>query len=117
MATTNKDILERLEEIEGKLPNGDLEDLKRSMIALSADQKDHADQMNKVYEDVLEIKDKLLNPEDGLVVRVNKNTYWRKQLNPNEFKELLGFRNNVTKALWVVYAAVVGLIAQLFFSE
>ena len=115
MATTNKDILERLEEIEGKLPNGDLEDLKRSMIALSADQKDHADQMNKVYEDVLEIKDKLLNPEDGLVVRVNKNTYWRRELDADEFKAMIRWKQAMTHAMWISYSALLGILIKIIF--
>ena len=65
---TNKDIIQRLECIEGRLPNGELKE---------------------IHENVKEIKDILLDPEDGLIVRVNKNTYWRRQLDADEFKALL----------------------------
>ena len=59
MAITNKEICERLECIEAKLPNGELKE---------------------IHENVKEIKAILLDPEDGLIVRVNKNTFWRKEL-------------------------------------
>ena len=65
---TNKDILERLESIENKLPNGELEEM-HGMIN--------------------EIKEILLDPEDGIIVRVNKNTFWRKEIDADEFNALI----------------------------
>ena len=65
---TNKDILQRLESIESKLPNGELEEM-HGMIK--------------------EIKEILLDPEDGIIVRVNKNTFWRKEIDADEFKALI----------------------------
>ena len=91
---TNKDILQRLESIENKLPNGELEEM-HGMIK--------------------EIKEILLDPEDGIIVRVNKNTYWRKQINIQEIEELKNFKQNVTHALWGVYTLVLGVIAKLIF--
>ena len=93
---TNKDILERLESIENKLPNGELEEM---------------------HEMIKEIKEVLLDPEDGIIVRVNKNTYWRKQINIQEIEELKSFKNNVIKALWGIYTVVLGIIAKLMFWE
>ena len=93
---TNKDILQRLESIEDKLPNGELEEM-HGMIK--------------------EIKEILLGPEDGIIVRVNKNTYWRKQINIQEIEELKSFKNNVIKALWGIYTVVLGIIAKLIFWE
>ena len=91
---TNKDILQRLESIESKLPNGELEEM-HGMIK--------------------EIKEILLDPEDGIIVRVNKNTYWRKQINVQEIEELKNFKKNVTHALWGIYTIMVGVIAKLIF--
>ncbi len=91
---TNKDILQRLESIESKLPNGELEEM-HGMIK--------------------EIKEILLDPEDGIIVRVNKNTYWRKQINIQDIEELKNFKSNVTHALWGVYTLVLGVIAKLIF--
>lgn len=116
MATTNKELLERLLEIEKKLPNGELEELKIHLNTLSSEQKEHATKMEEVHRDVTELKYKLLDPEEGLVVKTNKNTYWRKQVNPENVKDLLQFRNNVTKALWILFTAIVGICAQLIFG-
>ena len=91
---TNKDILERLESIESKLPNGELEEM-HGMIK--------------------EIKEILLDPEDGIIVRVNKNTFWRKEIDADEFKALIRWKQSINSALYVVYTAVVGIILKLIF--
>ena len=110
---TNKEILKRLEGIEKKLPNGELKELQVQFSKLAANQQDHAEKMDQVYVDVSEVKERLLNPEDGLVVRINKNTYWRRQVNPEDVKDLLSFKSNVTKAVWILFAAVVGILVKL----
>jgi len=93
---TNTDIIEKLECMEIRLPNGELQ---------------------QIQEDIRDIKEILLDPEDGLVVRVNKNTYWRKQVDVDDIKELKSFKSTVTKALWVVYAAVIGLISKILWGD
>ena len=93
---TNKDIIKKLECVETKLMSGELEE---------------------IHETVKEIKEVLLDPEDGIIVRVNKNTYWRKQINIQEIEELKSFKDNVTKALWGIYTVVLGIIAKLIFWE
>ena len=91
---TNKDIIEKLQCVESRLTNGELEEM-HGMIK--------------------EIKEVLLDPEDGIIVRVNKNTYWRKQINIQDIEELKNFKQNVTHALWGVYTLVLGVIAKLIF--
>ena len=102
---TNKDILKKLDCVETKLMNGELEE---------------------IHQTVKEIKEVLLDPEDGLIVRVNKNTYWRKALTESEtnfdsvkddVKDLNSFKNNVTKAMWIIYTAVSGLIIKLIWGD
>ena len=93
---TNTDIIEKLECMEIRLPNGELQ---------------------QIQDDIRDIKEILLDPEDGLVVRVNKNTYWRKQVDVDDIKELKNFKSTVTKALWVVYAAVIGLISKILWGD
>ena len=93
---TNKDILKKLDCVENKLMNGELEE---------------------IHQTVKEIKEVLLDPEDGIIVRVNKNTYWRKQINIQDIEELKSFKNNVTKALWVIYSTIIGIIVKLIFWE
>ena len=94
MAITNKEICERLDCIEKKMPNGELKE---------------------IHENVKEIKQILLDPEDGLIVRVNKNTYWRRELDADEFKALLRWKQSVTHAMWIVYSAVLGILVKLIF--
>jgi len=91
---TNKDILQRLESIENKLPNGELEEM---------------------HEMIKEIKEILLDPEDGIIVRVNKNTFWRKEIDSDEFKALVRWKQTINSALYVVYTALVGIILKLIF--
>jgi len=82
-------------------------------------------------EDVKEINDKLdrlmvklLDPDNGFVVRVNKNTermdkrdielpMWLGNL--EEFKQMQRWKSNVTKALWGLYGTVIGYIIKLIF--
>ena len=91
---TNKDLLKKLDCVESKLMNGELEE---------------------IHETVIEIKEVLLDPEDGIIVRINKNTYWREQIDIQEIKELMNFKSNVTHALWGVYTLVLGIIAKIIF--
>ena len=94
MAITNKEICERLECIEQRLPNGELLEM---------------------HENIKEIKAILLDPEDGIIVRVNKNTYWRRQVDTDEFKAIVRWKQGVTHALWISYSALVGIIIKIVF--
>ncbi len=94
MAITNREIIEKLECLDAKFENGEIE---------------------QIHQVVKEIKEILLDPEDGVIVRVNKNTYWRKQINVQEIEELKNFKKNVTHALWGIYTIVIGVIAKLIF--
>ena len=94
MAITNKEIIEKLDCLEARVSGNELQE---------------------IHQVVNEIKEILLDPEDGLIVRVNKNTYWRQQLDADEFKALLRWKQSVTHAMWVVYSAVIGIIVKLIF--
>ena len=93
---TNKDIIERLNCIEQKISS---------------------EQLDEISQTVKEIKEILLDPEDGLIVRVNKNTYWRRQIDTRDIQELKTFKQNVTTALWGVYTLVLGLISKVVFWD
>ena len=91
---TNKHIVERLECIEKRMPNGELKEM---------------------HENIKEIKEILLDPEDGIIVRVNKNTYWRRELDADEFKFLLRWKQNINHAMWISYSALIGIIIKIIF--
>ena len=94
MSITNKEICERLQCIEQRLPNGELLEM---------------------HENIKEIKAILLDPEDGIIVRVNKNTYWRRGLDADEFKALIRWKQNINHAMWISYSALLGIIIKLIF--
>jgi len=94
MAITNKEICERLQCIEQRLPNGEL---------------------LEIHENVKEIKQILLDPEDGLIVRVNKNTYWRREIDSDEFKAMVRWKQAMTHAMWISYSALVGILIKIIF--
>jgi len=61
---------------------------------------------------------KLLDPDNGVVSRVNKNTSFRKSYDNNileEFRALQRWKSSVTKALWGLYAAITGWIIKIIF--
>jgi len=94
MAITNKEIIEKLDCLEARYSSG---------------------QLDEIHETVKEIKQILLDPEDGLIVRVNKNTYWRRQVDTDEFKAIVRWKQAMTHAMWISYSALLGIIIKLVF--
>ena len=100
--------------------------MKSIKLQLKAIGQDQAE----IKEDVGMIKKKLLNPEGGVVVRVNKNKEDIEELigytkgflkkcegMENDIKECKKFKNSAHKALWVVYTAIIGLATKLIFFD
>lgn len=119
MAATQKEVLEQiLNEIsvmKTKLPNGELKRMEESVHALK-------DNYSTLKEDVSDIKFTLLNPEDGIIVRVNKNSDWRKDREEKqeyydkivtEFEKMKDWKEGVTKALWIVFTSLIGVIGYI----
>ena len=116
MAITNKEILEEIEFLKKKLPNGEFALLKKSVEDLSGGQ-------NALKSSIRELKQQLLDPDNGVVVRVNRNSDFRKdseQRGPlcqqsfenmeDSVNSILGWKNNVSKALWILFTGIAGLI-------
>lgn len=91
--------------------------MKKDIEMLSKDIKELNEKMDKLMV-------KLLDPDTGLVVRVNKNTdrldakdksmaEWMKDL--EDFREMKKWKSNVTRALWGLYAAVLAWFAKTLF--
>jgi|TARA_R110002020_G_scaffold95901_3_gene229799 hypothetical protein len=72
---------------------GEIKLVKNDMIHLK-------DGQAKMQEDITMIKKVLLNPDNGTVARVNKNTQ---------------FRKSTGKVLWSLWVAVLGIIGKLIF--
>jgi len=122
---TNQQTLNELilvvNELQSKMPNGELTTIKLHLKSICQDQAD-------IKEDVSMIKKKILNPEGGVVVKVNKNTedieeligYTKGFLKKCEgmevdVKECKKFKSGVHKAIWVIYTAIIGLATKLLF--
>jgi hypothetical protein len=112
------EIMSALEVIKKKLPNGELEIIKRSIESLSGDQK-------AIREDLEYFKKRLFNPDDGVIVRINKNTdsIQRTEESIDDLPELKTkldglekWKEGVSKALWIVYTSLVGIILSLIFA-
>jgi len=117
MATSSqKEVLERIlieiAAMKTKLPNGELKRMEESI-------RDLRDNYTTLKEDVSDIKYTLLNPEDGIIVRVNKNTEYRREREDMQdyydkividFEKMKDWKDGVTKALWIVFTSLVGII-------
>ena len=110
-----EEILKALDVIKTKLPNGELEVIKKSIQSLSEDQK-------SIKEDLEYFKKRLFNPDDGVIVRINKNT--DAILRNEEFIEEIPqiknrvdniekWQNGVNKALWIIFTSIAGITLAL----
>jgi hypothetical protein len=68
------------------------------------------------------MKKTLLDPNDGVIVQTNKNTEWREERQKKiemydakvqELNNVVEWKNGVTKALWVAFSAIIGIIAKM----
>jgi hypothetical protein len=121
MANTDpriEEIIKALDIIKTKLPNGELESIKRSIESLSQDQK-------SIKEDLEYFKKRLFNPDDGVIVRINKNTdsilRFEEQLDDipdlkNRIDKMESWQGGVNKALWFIFTTVAGLIIAAIYA-
>ena len=112
------DILDALEVIKGKLPNGELKVIQERIETIEYAQYD-------MKEDLKTIRRQLLDPEDGIVVRVNKNTEYRKLKEESdkefrkvldEHKELMSFKSTATRVLWILFTVIIGIVVSMLFE-
>ena len=57
---------------------------------------------DKMQADLSMIKERLLNPDEGTIARVNKNTQ---------------FRKSTTKVLWSIWIALIGILTKMIFWD
>ncbi len=103
-----KQILDELAVIRKGLPNGELKRIDSNI-----------KQMN---EDISEMKKMLLDPKEGLIVETSKNTEFRMERQAkiayyddqvHELDKLKEWKGGITKALWVGFTAIIGIIFKL----
>jgi len=81
--------------------------------------------LKEMKKDISELKFTLLNPENGVIVKTNKNTEVTKEHEDRiteleddilKINELVKFKDTVTKVLWVLFTTVVGILATMYAS-
>lgn len=101
-------VLKELGNIKKHMPNGELK-------ALVEDVKELKDDMS-------DLKYTLLNPEEGVIVKTNKNTDFRNRMEAGdkdfvakmaEVEDLKRWKEGVTKALWILFTGLAGVIIKL----
>ena len=123
MAITNKEILDEIEKLKKKIPtaNGDFILLKKTVGDLEVGQQGLKDVIK-------ELKERLLNPDDGVITRVNRNSEFRKdsekrgplcqqsfETMEDSVNSILGWKDNVSKALWILFTGIAGIIVKILF--
>lgn len=111
-------ILDALKAIKEKLPNGELKIIQERIEIIESAQSD-------MKEDLRSIRRQLLDPEHGIIVRVNKNTEFRRRKEESEkefakifdeHKELMAFKSTVTRVLWILFTSIAGIVVSLIFK-
>jgi hypothetical protein len=101
-------VLKELSCIKKDMPNGELKQM----------QKDIED----MKENISDLKYTLLNPDNGVIVNTNKNTDFRTNMQSNDkdfqsklilLEDLKRWKESVTKALWILFAGLAGVIIKL----
>lgn len=114
-----KEILDELSSMKKNLPNGELKIIQLAVEELKQSQAEFK-------KDLTDIKKKLLDPDDGVIVKVNENTKFRleQEREEKEFQsmmlehaELVKWKGTVTKTLWIIFSALVGIFAKMFFID
>ena len=97
---TNREIIEKLDRLESRLPNGEVKELKSTVDKLVAAQQAHVSvqetQFSEVNKHIRSLEKRLYNPDDGVIVKINR---------------LVMFKGTITKALWIVFGTLATLAA------
>jgi len=115
-----KQIFQKLDKISENIPNGEINLIKDKFELLAQNQ-------NELKDDIRRIKKILLDPEEGLIVKLNKAIELsEKQENFKSntlitkiqtISELESFKDNVIKILWILFATMAGIILNLIFKK
>lgn len=113
-----KQILDELNHLKSSMPNGELKHLQTSLEDLKKDQRSMKD-------DISDMKKKLLDPESGVIVKVNENTKFR-LVEENRYEDymkvnidvdsLKKWQSGVNKALWIIFGAILAIALKVIFG-
>ena len=101
--------------IKAKMPNGELKVIQKSLQDLEKGQEEFR-------QDMRAIQKRLFNPDNGLVVETNKNTFHREDQAKVEAQDgkaredvryLMRWKGSVSKGLWVIYSTIIGILIKI----
>jgi hypothetical protein len=113
-----KQILEEIAFLKAKMPNGELATMQNNIEILKNSQ-------SSMKEDLSDLKKKLLDPEDGVIVKVNENTKFRlceERRNEeyiqytSDLDSLKKWQSGVNKALWLIFGSIIAIGAKILFK-
>ncbi len=109
MKSTKKEIMqeivEALREIRKNQPNGELKRIEKCV--------------NGLVTQVSDMHNKIMNPEDGLIVQTNKNTEFRVTCEPerdlliNQFKGVLRWKKTIEWGIGIIFVAIIGTLVKI----
>jgi len=120
MATQNdliQQLINDLDSMKSSLPNGDIKRMEKTLEILEKNQ-------NEMKADIRYIRKTILDPEKGLIVRINKNTDFRYEKEEKikyyesklvEFEGVLTWKKTIIRGLWGVYSILLGILIKLLF--
>lgn len=103
-----QEIIEALKEIRNHQPNGELKRIEKCVNGLAAKVDD--------------IHNKIMDPENGLIVQTNKNTEFRTTCEPErealieQFRGVLRWKRVIEWGLGVVFVGAVGAFIKVMMS-
>ena len=110
-----RELLEAFTSLKAKMEDPNYVQLEASIKQVIGNQND-------MKEDVSELKKRLLNPYDGAIVEISKNTDFRKEQESNQseydklvdqHKELIQWKSTYTKIFWTLFTAAIGVIGYM----
>lgn len=113
-----KEILDEIKSLQSNMPSGDIKIMQTVMEDVKKDQK-------ALKDDMSDIKKKLLDPDDGVIVKVNQNTKFRLQEEDRyddymqfniDMNDLKKWKEGANKALWIIFAAIIAIALKLLFG-
>lgn len=108
-----RELIQSFSSLRDKMEDPDYLELENSVKEL----KESQDHLRK---EISELKNKLLNPEDGIIVEMRQNTKFRKQEEArseeyqqliNDHRDLLQWRNRFNKFFWIIFTTATGIIS------
>ena len=110
-----KDLIQAFSSLKQKMEDPNYAALDSQMRNMLENQKD-------MKADVKDLKKRLLNPFDGVIVNTNKNTEFRREYEKlqderdqlqNDVQQLIKWKGTYLKVFWALFTAALGIITFL----